>query len=62
MVDWKYYFSALAQAGFQGPVSLHLEYEIPGATTAEKEDNTLAALKRDLEYLKARVQEAYERQ
>ena len=62
MVDWKYYFGALAQAGFQGPISLHLEYEIPGATAAEKEDNTLASLKRDLEYLKARIQEVYEKQ
>ena len=62
MVDWKYYFGALAQAGFQGPISLHLEYEIPGATAAEKEDNTLAALKRDLYFLKARIQEVYEKQ
>ncbi len=59
MVDWKYFFNALAQAGFQGPISLHLEYEIPGANTATKEDNTLGAARRDLEFLKARVREAY---
>ena len=52
MVDWKYYFQALAKAGFQGPISLHLEYEIPGATAAAREENTLAAAQRDFEFLK----------
>ena len=32
MVDWKAFFAMLAKAGFHGPVSLHLEYEVPGAT------------------------------
>ncbi len=59
MVDWKNYFKALARAGFHGPISLHLEYDIPGATTAAKEDHTLEAVKRDLEFLKARLREAY---
>jgi sugar phosphate isomerase/epimerase len=60
MVDWKYFFKAMAYAGFQGPISLHLEYDIPGATPAAKEENTLAAAARDLEFLRARVREAYE--
>jgi sugar phosphate isomerase/epimerase len=59
MVDWKAYFKALRQANFQGPISLHLEYEIPGATTAAQEENTLAAAQRDLEFLKATIQDAY---
>lgn len=59
MVDWKYYFKALARSGFHGPVSLHLEYEILGSTTTAKEENTLAAAQRDLAFLKARLQEAY---
>jgi len=59
MVDWKYFFSVLAQVGFQGPISVHLEYDIPGSTTAAKEDNTLAAAQHDLEFLKARLREAY---
>jgi L-ribulose-5-phosphate 3-epimerase len=58
MVDWKAYFKALREANFQGPISLHLEYEIPGATTAAQEENTLAAAQRDFEFLKARLQEA----
>jgi len=32
MVNWKVYFGMLAKAGFQGPASLHLEYQVPGAT------------------------------
>jgi hypothetical protein len=30
------------QVNFHGPISLHLEYEIPGATKAAQEENTLA--------------------
>jgi len=59
MVDWKAFFSALAVAGFHGPVSLHIEYEIPGATPAVQQDNTLAAATRDLAFLKAGLAEAY---
>jgi sugar phosphate isomerase/epimerase len=59
MVDWKQYFAALAKAGFHGPVSLHMEYEIAGATPAARERSTLAAAARDLAFLKARLGEAY---
>lgn len=59
MVIWKLFFAQMARVGFHGPISLHLEYEIPGATTAQKEKNTLGAAKRDLEFLRARLQEAY---
>lgn len=58
MVNWNYFFKALAAADFQGPISIHLEYEIAGRTKAEKEDNTLTAAQRDLEFVKARMQEA----
>src|SRR5215470_2979904 len=59
MVDWKAYFKALRDANFRGPISLHLEYDIPGATTAAQEENTLAAAQQDLEFLKATIQNAY---
>ncbi|MBL8190138.1 MAG: sugar phosphate isomerase/epimerase [Acidobacteria bacterium] len=59
MVDWKQYFKLLRQANFHGPVSLHLEYEIPGATASAKEENTIAAAQRDLEFLKQHIAEAY---
>jgi sugar phosphate isomerase/epimerase len=60
MVDWKAYFKALRQVNFQGPISLHLEYEIPGATKAAQEENTLAAAQRDFEFLKGQLREAYQ--
>jgi sugar phosphate isomerase/epimerase len=60
MVDWKAYFTALRQANFHGPISLHLEYEIPGTTKAAQEENTLMAAERDLVFLKALMREAYE--
>ena len=59
MVNWKYFFSKLAAAGFHGPISLHLEYEVAGATPAAKEQAILEALGRDLDFLKARLREAY---
>ncbi len=59
MVDWKAYFKSLRQANFQGPISLHLEYEIPGATKTAQEENTITAAQRDLAFLKARLIEAY---
>jgi L-ribulose-5-phosphate 3-epimerase len=59
MVDWRYVCGVLSQAGFQGPISLHLEYEVPGATTAAHEENILVAAQRDLGFLKERLREAY---
>lgn len=60
MVDWKYVFGVIAAAGFQGPISLHIEYEIPGSNAEEKVANTIAAGTRDLNFLKARLREAYQ--
>lgn len=59
MVPWKRFFAALASSGFNGPVSLHLEYEIAGATAAAVQDNTLAAAARDLAFVKKGLAEAY---
>src|SRR6266704_974741 len=59
MVDWKYFMNALAAGGFQGPISLHLEYDVAGETSAAKENNILAALHRDLQFLKTHLREAY---
>lgn len=59
MVDWTQYFKLLRRANFRGPISLHLEYEIPGKTQPEKEANTIAAIQRDFEFLKTRLLEAY---
>ena len=59
MVPWKPFFAALAKSGFKGPVSLHIEYAIPGATAAAVQDNTLAAAARDLAFVRAGLAEAY---
>jgi sugar phosphate isomerase/epimerase len=59
MVNWKSYFAMLAKAGFHGPASLHLEYEVPGGTPDAVEEHTLAAASRDLAFVKARMAEAY---
>jgi L-ribulose-5-phosphate 3-epimerase len=59
MVDWKYFVNALAAAGYQGPISLHLEYDVAGETSAAREKNILAALHRDLQFLKTRLHESY---
>lgn len=59
MVDWKYFMKVLAGSGFHGPISLHIEYEVPGETQTAREENILAALRRDLQFLKARLHEAY---
>ena len=59
MVNWKSYFAMLAKAGFHGPASLHLEYQVPGATPDALEENTLAAAARDLAFVKTGLAEAY---
>src|SRR5215471_1333086 len=59
MVDWKYFVNALAAGGFQGPISLHLEYDVAGETSEAREKNILAALHRDLQFLKTRLHESY---
>ena len=59
MVNWKAYFGMLAKAGFHGPVSLHLEYQVPGATPQAVEDNTITAATKDLAFVKAGLAEAY---
>ena len=59
MVDWKRYFAMLAKARFHGPVSLHVEYEVGGATPAAEQEHMLAAVERDFAFVKARIAEAF---
>ena len=35
-VDWAWLGKTIAEAKFAGPISLHFEYEIPGATAKER--------------------------
>jgi L-ribulose-5-phosphate 3-epimerase len=57
MVDWPWFAAAIAPA-FAGPVSVHLEYKIDGATPEELRRNTMSAGKRDLEFTKRQFAEA----
>jgi sugar phosphate isomerase/epimerase len=49
-VDWAWISRVVNEARFAGPISFHLEYEIPGATAAERTSRTLAAAVKDLAY------------
>jgi sugar phosphate isomerase/epimerase len=48
IVDWAWFAATLRGTDFSGPISLHLEYEIPGSTPEERTRRTLEAAKRDL--------------
>ena len=45
MVDWQWFGRAMRDAAFAGPISVHLEYELPSGTT-----HTLDAARRDLAF------------
>ena len=67
MCHYKEFLRMAAQGGFHGPISLHLEYQIPGvsdeqgiALSREKDVEVMAAAQRDLDTLKSLVREAYE--
>jgi len=50
MVDWSWFSTALGGARFAGPISVHLEYDIPGSSPEERTRRTLEAAKRDLAF------------
>lgn len=50
MVDWKAVFGALAEAGFDGPVSLHIDH---------RPADEIAAITRDLAYLNGQIEAAW---
>jgi sugar phosphate isomerase/epimerase len=51
-VDWASMARIVGEARFAGPISLHLEYDIPGSTAAERTSKTVAAAVKDLAYAK----------
>jgi sugar phosphate isomerase/epimerase len=66
MCRYREFLKMCASGGFHGPISLHIEYEIPGVSSREgialtraKADNVMTAAKRDLDYLKSVIGEAY---
>jgi len=67
MCHYKEFLRVAAQGRFHGPISLHLEYQIPGvsddqgiALSREKDGEVMATAERDLDTLKSLVREAYE--
>ena len=67
MCNFKVFLKTAAQGGFHGPISLHIEYQIPGvsddqgiALSRENDEAVMAAAQRDLEALKPLLKEAYE--
>jgi len=50
VVDWQKYFAALRGAGFQGPVSLHMEYKVA---------DERAAIAKDAEFARKQMAKAY---
>jgi L-ribulose-5-phosphate 3-epimerase len=61
MVNWNEYAKQLARIRFNGLVSVHVEYDITGPTPAARLEKALAAARRDLQFTKARLDEAYAR-
>jgi sugar phosphate isomerase/epimerase len=67
MCHYKEYLKIVAASSFHGPISLHLEYQIPGvsddqgiALAKENCPTVMAAAQRDLATLKPWLREAYE--
>jgi hypothetical protein len=66
MCKYPEFLKMVAATGFHGPVSLHMEYEIPGvsnnqgiALSRETDDQVMVAAQRDLETLKSLFRTAY---
>ncbi len=59
MVRFPEFFQMLAAGGFRGPLSLHIEYEIEGSTESLRREKTMAAIARDLAFLKKHVRAAF---
>lgn len=66
MCRYKEFLKMVAQAGFHGPISLHLEYQVPGvsdgqgiALSRDKVEDVMAGAKENLDSLKALLREAY---
>jgi L-ribulose-5-phosphate 3-epimerase len=59
MVRWPEFFGLLARTAFDGPVSLHIEYDVGGKTKAARLDNALAAARKDLDYLRKHLTAAF---
>ncbi len=60
MVRWDEFFALLVRVPFDGPISLHIEYDPGGSTKTARYDNSLAAAQRDLKFLREHLAKAGE--
>ena len=51
MVDWAWFAAAITRSPFAGPISVHLEYKIPGDTPDDVRRHTMRAAERDLAFI-----------
>lgn len=58
MVRWPEFFRMLAKTSFNGPISLHIEYDPGGSTKAERFEKSMAAAARDLKFLREQIRAA----
>jgi sugar phosphate isomerase/epimerase len=56
MVRWPEFFALVRKFTFEGPISLHIEYDPGGNTKTARFENSLAAAERDLKFLRAQLQ------
>lgn len=52
MVNWKEFFPLLATIPFDGPISVHIEYDPGGSTRPERIDRALAAAQKDIAFVR----------
>ena len=58
MVNWDEVFPMLVRIPFQGPISVHIEYDPGGKTPLERIDNSLAAAQHDITFLREHLAKA----
>ncbi len=58
-VDYPKFFKMLAASGFNGPISLHLEYDIEAPNEKAKREKERQAIERDFAYLKSEFDKAF---
>ncbi len=59
MVNYPKFFRMLAESGFSGPISLHVEYRIEAPTEARRIEKEMLAIETDFKYLKAQYESSF---
>jgi sugar phosphate isomerase/epimerase len=58
MVPFDEVFAILKNVPFPGPISLHIEYDLVGTSKSARLENALAAMDRDVKFIKSKLREA----